>query len=133
MTFTAPGAALGEAPRECDGVGVVRADKTRIADENDAMSFSKSEGEVMAEHESPPRLCAGCIDTIHSMLARREQVDYYYCEHYETLALLGVADHRIVHWSLYGQVSPNEAADLLAKSLNLSRLVDGLAETGVVH
>ena len=87
----------------------------------------------MNNHESPPRLCAGCITTIHSMLSRREPVDYYYCEHFETLALIGVVEHRIVHWSLYGQVSPSEAADLLAKSVSLSRLVDQMAEPEVMH
>jgi hypothetical protein len=67
------------------------------------------------------------------MLERREQVDYYYCEHFETLALLGLVDNRIVHWSLYGQVSPNEAAELLAKSVTLSKMVDDMAEPQVVH
>jgi hypothetical protein len=67
------------------------------------------------------------------MLDRREQVDYYYCEHFETLALIGLAEHRIVHWSLYGQVSPNEAADLLAKSVSLGQMVDQMAESQVVH
>ncbi len=42
----------------------------------------------MANHESPPEVCPGCIKAIHSMLDRREQVDYYYCEHFETLALI---------------------------------------------
>ena len=67
------------------------------------------------------------------MLDRREQVDYYYCEHFETLALIGLAENRIVHWSLYGQVSPNEAADLLAKSVSLGQMVDQMAESQVVH
>ena len=75
----------------------------------------------MSNHESPPELCSGCIKSIHSMLDRREQVDYYYCEHFATLALIGLVENRIVHWSLYGQVSPNEAADLLAKSVSLAR------------
>jgi hypothetical protein len=67
------------------------------------------------------------------MLDRREQVDYYYCEHFETLALIGMAENRIVHWSLYGQVSPSEAADLLAKSVSLSQMVEQMAEPQVVH
>jgi len=87
----------------------------------------------MANHESPPGLCPGCIKAIHSMLDRREQVDYYYCEHFETLALIGLAENRIVHWSLYGQVSPSEAADLLAKSVSLSQMVGQMAEPQVVH
>ena len=87
----------------------------------------------MANHESPPELCPGCVKSIHSMLARRERVDYYYCEHFETLALLGLAESRIVHWSLYGQVSPNEAAELLAKSVSLSQMVNEMAEPHVVH
>ncbi len=87
----------------------------------------------MANHESPPELCPGCIKTIHSMLDRCEQVDYYYCEHFETLALIGLAENRIVHWSLYGQVSPNEAADLLAKSVSLSQMVGQMVEPQVVH
>ena len=87
----------------------------------------------MANHESLPELCHGCIKTIHSMLERREQVDYHYCEHFETLALIGLAENRIVHWSLYGQVSPSEAADLLAKSVSLSQMVGEMAEPQVVH
>jgi hypothetical protein len=67
------------------------------------------------------------------MLERRESVDYYYCEHFETLALIGVVESRIVHWSLYGQVSAHEAADLLAKSVSLSRLVDEMHEPEVMH
>jgi hypothetical protein len=67
------------------------------------------------------------------MIDRREQVDYYYCEHFETLALIGLAENRIVHWSLYGQVSPSEAADLLAKSVSLSQMVGEMAEPQVVH
>ena len=67
------------------------------------------------------------------MLDRREQVDYYYCEHFETLALIGLSENRIVHWSLYGQVSPSEAADLLAKSVSLSQMVEQMAEPQVVH
>jgi hypothetical protein len=88
---------------------------------------------TMSNHESPPELCSGCIKSIHSMLDRREQVDYYYCEHFATLALIGLVENRIVHWSLYGQVSPNEAADLLAKSVSLSQMVDEMAEPHVVH
>ena len=42
-------------------------------------------------------------------------------EHFETLALIGLVENRIVHWSLYGQVSPNEAAELLAKSVSSFR------------
>ncbi len=87
----------------------------------------------MANHESPPELCPGCIKAIHSMLGRHEQVDYYYCEHFETLALIGLAENRIVHWSLYGQVSPSEAADLLDKSVSLSQMVDQMAEPQVIH
>ncbi len=87
----------------------------------------------MANHEAPPELCSGCIKTIHSMLERCEQVDYYYCEHFETLALIGLLENRIVHWSLYGQVSANEAAELLAKSVSLSQMVDEMAEPQVVH
>ena len=87
----------------------------------------------MTNHESPPELCSGCIKTIHSMLDRREQVDYYYCEHFATLALIGLAENRIVHWSLYGQVSPSEAAELLAKSVSLSQMVEEMAEPQVVH
>ena len=87
----------------------------------------------MANHESPPEMCPGCIKSIHSMLERHEQVDYYYCEHFETLALIGLAENRIVHWSLYGQVSPNEAAELLAKSVSLSKMVDDMAGSQVIH
>jgi hypothetical protein len=88
---------------------------------------------TMANHESPPELCRGCIKAVHSMLERREQVDYYYCEHFETLALIGLVENRIVHWSLYGQVSPAEAAELLAKSVSLGRMVEEMAEPQVVH
>jgi hypothetical protein len=87
----------------------------------------------MTNHETPPKLCSGCINTIHTMLGRHEQVDYYYCEHFATLALIGLVESRIVHWSLYGQVSPDEAADLLAKSVSLSQMVDGMAAPQVVH
>ena len=87
----------------------------------------------MATHESPPEMCPGCLKSIHSMLERHEPVDYYYCEHFETLALIGLVENRIVHWSLYGQVSPNEAAELLAKSVSLSKMVDDMAGSRVVH
>ena len=58
---------------------------------------------------------------------------HYHGQHFETLALIGLLENRIVHWSLYGQVSPTEAADLLAKSVSLSQMVDEMAEPHVVH
>jgi hypothetical protein len=97
-----------------------------------AQNFNQ-EALTMSNHESPPKLCSGCMETIHAMIDRREQVDYYYCEHFATLALIGLLENRIVHWSLYGQVSPNEAAELLAKSVSLSQMVDEMAAPQVVH
>ena len=87
----------------------------------------------MSHHEAPPRVCAGCMTEVHDRLGRNEHVEYHYCEHEETLALIGVVDFRIVHWSLYGQVSPQEAENLIAKSVKLGCLVSGQSEEYVLH
>lgn len=60
-------------------------------------------------HALIPTICQQCTEQLHALVESGESVDYYFCDHHSTLALVKTHDNIITRWKLLGQRTRDQA------------------------
>lgn len=68
-----------------------------------------TENDIERVHAESPCLCSSCRDGILERIERGEAIDWIYCPHNQTLALLKRDNGCVLEWHLIGPIDQGEA------------------------